>query len=274
MPRADLHVHSSASDGQQSTTEILQLARRLALDAVAITDHDTTAGLRGLHSAVDLRLVPGIELGAIDQGQRIDILGYFIDIEHDGLCEALARFQANRKDRGQQIIAALARIGIELEWARVVALAGRESVGRPHIARALVEAGYADSVPDAFERYIGEDSPAYVARLTLTPEAAVTLIHEAGGAAVLAHPVYVPDFAAMVERLVPAGLDGIEVFYPAHTREIETQARQLALRHDLVMTGGSDFHGLGAAGKAMLGSSLAPEGCLEALESRARRYQA
>lgn len=272
MPRADLHVHSSASDGQQSTAEILQLARQQALDAVAITDHDTTAGLRGFNSAVDLTLVPGIELGAIDQGQRIDILGYYIDIDNSDLQAALARFQANRKDRGQQIVAALDNIGVHLEWAQVVALAGREAVGRPHIARALVEAGHAEDVPDAFARYIGEGGPAYVARLTLSPEAAVELIHAAGGVAVLAHPVYVTDFPQMVERLVPAGLDGIEVCYPAHTQELETQARQLALKYDLVMTGGSDFHGLDAPGKAMLGSTLAPEGGVEALRARSARY--
>ncbi len=222
---------------------------------------------------MDLYLVPGIELGAIDDGTRIDILGYYIDDENQNLQRALDHFQANRADRGQAIVAALDRLGIHLEWTQVVAQAGREAVGRPHIARALVDAGYVESVPDAFARYIGQGQPAYVARETLTPEAAIDLIHVAGGAAVLAHPVFVPDFPAVVAQLVPAGLDGIEVNYPQHTPEIEAQARQLAQQHALVMTGGSDFHGLDAPGKAMLGSTLAPVGSVEALEQRAQRYQ-
>jgi hypothetical protein len=142
------------------------------------------------------------------------------------------------------------------------------------VARALVEAGYVADTREAFDRYIGRSGPAYVARETLSPEEAIELIHLAGGVAVLAHPIYVPDFPAVVERLVPAGLDGIEVYYPAHSAEIETRARELAGMHHLVMTGGSDFHGLNVPGKAMLGSALAPPGCVEALRERAANGQA
>jgi predicted metal-dependent phosphoesterase TrpH len=274
MIRADLHAHTTASDGQQTPGELLQLARQIALDVLAITDHDTTAGLDELVALDGLRIIPGIELGARRAGQKIDILGYFIDIQHQGLQTWLANFRQNRLQRGQQIVAVLDRLGFPLEWTRVLALAGGETVGRPHIARAMVEAGHVPSISAAFERYIGDGQPAYVARQTLSPESAIHLIHEAGGAAVLAHPIYVPDFPAVVERLLPAGLDGIEVAYPAHTPEIEAQARQLAATHHLVTTGGSDFHGFDVPNKAMLGAALAPQGSVEQLYQRALHYSA
>lgn len=275
MTRADLHTHTTASDGQQTPAELIRLALAQRLDAVAITDHDTTAGIAPAQSAAHTRLmvIPGIEIGARSGPDKIDILGYWIDAQHHDLQIRLETFRQNRQQRARQMVARLAAQGMPLDWKRIEALSGGESVGRPHIAQALVEAGYVASSQEAFERVIGSRGPAYVPRDTISPEEALRLIHAAGGAAVLAHPVYVSDFPAVVARLVAAGLDGIEVSYPDHTPDIEAQARQLAQQYDLVMTGGSDFHGLNRADKAALGSCLAPPGSVEALRQRAARYQ-
>lgn len=274
MTRADLHVHSTASDGTLTPVELVRLARQLQLDSIAITDHDTTTGVQAAQQAADGRvsIIPGIEIGARSADAKVDILGYYIDPHHTDLQQRLESFKLNRQQRGQMMVERLAEMGVVVQWSRVVALAGGDLVGRPHIARALVEAGYVSTTKEAFDRYIGSSQPAYVARVTLSPEEAVSMIHAAGGAAVLAHPVFVRDFPVVVEQLAAVGLDGIEVMYPQHTPEIEAQARQLAERYGLVMTGGSDFHGLDMPDKAMLGSTLAPEGAAEALYARARQY--
>ncbi len=274
MTRTDLHIHSTASDGQLTPSEVVDLALHLQLDCIAITDHDTTAGILAAQQAADgrVRIIPGIEIGARSADMKVDILGYCIDPQHSGLQQRLEAFRLNRQQRGQQIVERLNQLSVALEWSHVVALAGGENVGRPHIARALVEAGHVRTTTEAFERYIGSSQPAYVPRVTLTPEEAIRMIHSAGGAAVLAHPVYVRNFPVVIEHLVPAGLDGLEVAYPQHTPEIEAHARQLAQQYGLVMTGGSDFHGLDMPDKAMLGSTLAPEGAVDALFARARQY--
>ena len=266
MTLADLHVHTTASDGQLTPEAVVALANQYKLTAIAITDHDTTSGVVQVSDSL-LTIIPGIELGALEGERKIDILGYFIDVDHTGLQQHLARFQTDRYQRGRAIVDRLAVLDLPLDWDRVLGFAQGEAVGRPHIARALVEAGYVRSVPDAFERYIGSNRPAYVPRSAPTPEEAIQLIHDADGAAVLAHPVFVPDFPTVVERLVPVGLDGIEVNYPEHTPEVSDCARELARKYDLVMTGGSDFHGSDA--KPMLGAALAPDGAVEALRERA-----
>lgn len=272
--RADLHAHTTASDGQQSPEEVIQLATQALLAVIAITDHDTTVGIAPAQLASHgfIEVIPGIEIGSRTRDDEIDILGYCIDPAHSGLQTRLEFFRRNRTERGQQIVERLAQLGLPVDWQRVLAISGGDTVGRPHIAQAMVEAGYVDSVKAAFERYLASDKPGYVARETLSPEGAIELIHAAGGVAVLAHPVYVRDFPSVVERLVPAGLDGIEVNYPDHTPELQAQARQLAQRYQLIMTGGSDFHGLNMTGKAMLGTALAPPGAVEALRERSRQY--
>ena len=272
--RADLHAHTTASDGQQSPEEVIQLATQASLDVIAITDHDTTAGIVPAQSASHglIEVIPGIEIGSRTRDDEIDILGYFINPAHVGLQTRLELFQRNRSERGQQIVERLEQLGVPVEWERVLAIAGGDIVGRPHIAQAMVEAGYAESVKAAFKRYLASDKPGYVARETLSPEGAIELIHAAGGVAVLAHPVYVRDFPSVVERLVPAGLDGIELNYPDHTPEIEACVRELAQRFNLIMTGGSDFHGLNMTGKGMLGTAVAPSGAVDALRRRSQQY--
>jgi predicted metal-dependent phosphoesterase TrpH len=275
MIRADLHTHTSASDGQQSPESLIRMAAQYQLDVIAITDHDTTMGLAPAQAAAgsSLMVIPGVEIGARSGDVKVDMLGYFIDEHHAGFRARLNQFRQNRDQRGQMILERLAWLGVPVSWAHVTALARGDSIGRPHIARALVEAGHVRSVKEAFERFIGSAGPAYVARDTLTPVEAIQLIHAAGGVAVLAHPVFVRDFPAVVDQLTPAGLDGIEVTYPQHLPDIEARVRDLAVQYGLIMTGGSDFHGADVAGKSHLGAALAPPDAVDKLRERAAHYQ-
>lgn len=274
MTQLDLHSHTNASDGQLSPAELVALAQQIGLTTLAITDHDTTDGVQpALEAAGDsLAIIPGVELSAEDEAGDVHTLGYFVNIHHEVFQHKLERFRAGRYYRGQEIVKKLAALGMPLEWARIEAIADGGSIGRPHIARAMLEAGFVKSIQDAFDKYIDNDGPAYVARSRLTPEEAVEMIHEAGGVAVLAHPGLLDDYAAMIERLVPVGLDGVEVVYPKHSTEVETHLRLLADRHDLIITGGSDFHGHNIPGKAMLGSVNPPIEAVNALRECAKQY--
>jgi predicted metal-dependent phosphoesterase TrpH len=202
--RADLHLHTNASDGQYSPTELVELARKF--DVIAITDHDTTDGVaEAQQAAVSLGapvVIPGIELSAEDAAGDVHVLGYYVDIQNRDFQEKLAHFRQNRYSRGQRMLEKLAALNMPLEWDRVVAIADGGAIGRPHIARAMLEAGYVESVKDAFNQYIGNEGPAYVSRTRLTPEESVELIHSAGGAAVLAHPGLLDDYRAILRRLI------------------------------------------------------------------------
>jgi hypothetical protein len=271
--RADLHVHTSASDGQYTPEAVITLAVKRKLNLIAITDHDTTEGIaRAKRAAAQVGspvVVPGIELSA-DGG--VHILGYYIRSDAPALREALRALHADRETRAEQMVAKLALLGVPVAWERVRALAAGGAVGRPHIARALCEAKHVESVREAFSRFLYDGGPAYVGREGLTPETAIALIHEAGGAAVLAHPGALADYRALIPRLAAAGLDGLEISHPVHTRPTRLDLRGLAAMHGLIMTGGSDFHGTIANGTITLGSETPPEGCVAALLARAARY--
>lgn len=271
--RVDLHLHTTASDGRLAPSQLVRLARAQRLDVIAITDHDTTAGIEeAVQAAGGLPvIISGIELSAEDARLDVHILGYFVQAHDEDFQAALARFRDDRERRGYKIVAKLAEMGLPVAWERVLALANGGSVGRPHIARALVEAGYVESVKEAFDRYLRTGGPAYVARERLTPEGAVDLLHRAGGAAVLAHPGLLPDYAAMVARLVPAGLDGVEVVHPKNSETARANLRALAGHYGLIMTGGTDYHGPDS--DAAIGSITAPPGCVQALQERAATYR-
>lgn len=271
MPHVDLHLHTTASDGQQSPAEVVLLAHEIGLDCIAITDHDTTDGVGpALEAAAGsaLEIIPGIELSAEDENGDVHILGYGVDLNNADFQAQLRAFRQNRYDRGLLIVEKLASLGVQIAWEDVLGFADGGAVGRPHIARALVAAGHAADVKDAFDRYIANDKPGYVARKRLSPEDSIAMIHTAGGVAVLAHPILVHDYPAMTERLSRAGLDGIEKVYPRHDAHTEATIQALADRFGLIVTGGSDFHGLGLPVKAMLGSVNPPKGCVEALRQR------
>lgn len=272
--RVDLHLHTNASDGQHTPSELVVLAQKF--DIIAITDHDTTDGIAEAQEAArkigSPQIIPGIEFSAEDDAGDVHMLGYFIDIQDAAFQAELQKFQNDRFTRGQRMVEKLAALGLPLDWNRIAALADGGSIGRPHIARAMVEAGYVETVREAFDRYIANDGIAYVARRRLSPEEAVHMIHAAKGVAVLAHPGLLPDPEAMVRRLIPYGLDGVEVTHPSNSESVRLQMRALAREFSLIMTGGSDFHGLAIKPDVRIGMETPPEGCVQALRQRAQRY--
>jgi 3',5'-nucleoside bisphosphate phosphatase len=227
--------------------------------------------------------MPGIEISAAemvfdplkDRERWLDVhmLGYGIRIEDPVLQGQLAAMREARLTRGQRMLEKLAALGVRVPWDRVVWYANGASVGRPHIARAMIEAGHVETVREAFDRYLHNGAPAYVPRMRVTPEEAIALIHAAGGAAVLAHPALVDGYLAMLERLAAAGLDGVEVFHPANDENTRLNLRAAAARHNLVMTGGSDFHGEAIKPGVFLGMHAPPYAAVEALEARAADYR-
>lgn len=249
MARGDFHLHSTASDGVRDPAWVVGTAAANGVRVLALTDHDTTAGLAEAGAAAEaagLRLLSGIELSADLDGLDVHLLGYGFDTAHAPLQEYLAEQQEGRVGRMKRIVRALADHGLSLDPDRVLAIAGEASVGRPHVARAMVEAGHAASVADAFDRWLGNGRPAHVTRERLSPAEAIALLHEAGGAVFAAHPIYLgEDSADIVRALAGAGLDGIETYYKHYDAETVAAHHALALELGLAESGGSDYHGLG-----------------------------
>lgn len=248
-------------------------AREHAVTTLALTDHDTTAGVAEALAAgrtYGVEVIPGVEINTDVDRHEVHILGYFID-GTDGTFQAfLSRMREGRLHRAQEMVRKLAALGVRVEWARVQRIAAGASVGRPHIARALVELGRVGSPQEAFERFLGRSAPAYVPRLRLTPEEAVEVIVRNGGVPVLAHPGWEAS-GPVIERipeLAAHGLAGIEVYYPDHTPEMVETYRAVANRHELVMTGGTDFHGGALATRVQLGSVPVPPEVVPALRAR------
>ncbi len=268
MLRADLHLHTTASDGQLRPEELIELARKHHLNTIAITDHDTTDGLFEAQQSAKGSpvVVTGIELSAEENEVDVHMLGYYVQPDDKDFQAALIRFRNDRLSRGQGMVEKLAALGKPIRWERVLELADGGSVGRPHVARALVEAGHVESVNAAFDLYLHHGGPAYVSRKRMSPEEAVALIHAAGGVAVMAHPGLVPDYLAILERLIPAGLDGIEYNHPRNPATVKENVRGLAIKHGLILTGGSDFH----RPNDPIGAYTAPVEALAALRERRR----
>jgi 3',5'-nucleoside bisphosphate phosphatase len=248
--RADLHSHSTASDGTCPPAEVMRRARAAGLDVIALTDHDTVAGHEEARRALPrgLTLLPGMELSCRLEGHSVHLLGYLFDPAHDELAAELARIRESREQRARATVARLAELGAPVTWEQVSALAGNGVVGRPHIARAMVAAGVIASPEQAFgPDWIGAGGRAHVTRYALDPARAVALIRDAGGVTVLAHPRVaergwtVPD--DRIADLAAAGLSGIEVRHPDHDPAQRAELQALADRLGLVASGGSDDHG-------------------------------
>ncbi len=244
----DFHCHSSRSDGTRTPADLVDLAYARGVRTLALTDHDTLDGLDEARAAAarhpGMRLVPGVELSCDVPGTEVHLLGLFVDDRRPAFRAELDRLRTGRIRRGERIVEALTAMGAPVSWARVREIAGEASIGRPHIARALIEAGHVGDVDEAFARYLGRNSPAYVERERLLPADAVRLVHEGGGIAVFAHPPFTDGYEAVAEALAAAGLDGIEVYYRHYDAETVASLRALADRLGLLPTGGSDFHGL------------------------------
>ena len=267
----DLHTHSTASDGVLAPAQLVALAGERGLLVLGLTDHDTTDGLAEAGAAAEargLRLIPGVELSTQVEAGEVHILGYFIDPADRSLAEALAQFRDAREGRARRMVERLTTAGTPVRYARVAEIAGEGSIGRPHVARALVEAGHAVSINDAFERYLVRGRPCYVERYRLHPTEAVRLVRAAGGVAVLAHPHSVVDLDALLPELLAAGLGGIECYYGDYDDLQQRELVALAARHSLVPTGGTDFHGPGLAHQCPLGGTVVPLSCVAELEAR------
>ena len=245
MKYADLHVHTSESDGTLTPKQLVREALSRGLSAIAIVDHDTVGGIPEAEVAAqgaDLEVIAGIELTAQYEGQEIHILGYFLDLQNKALLEKLNLVQLNRIERVHKIVNNLEQQGVKLNAQDVFDISGKGTVGRMHIARALVKGGWVTTTAEAFRKYIGDKSPAYVLGFSLSPVEAINLIKGAGGVAVLAHPYILHD-DALITELAGYGLQGIEVYYPEHSQSMVNFYLDLARKLNLLVTGGSDFHG-------------------------------
>ena len=274
MSKIDLHAHTNASDGKYSPAELVKLAAQNGLGLLAITDHDTISGIAPALEAARafpyLKIVPGVEISSHAPGSEVHVLGYFIDIGNSELLIQLAALGDSRQDRARAIVEKLRGLGLDISLERVQEIAGDGSIGRPHIAQALMEKGYVSSFQEVFTKYIGQGGPAYVERAKLTPDEAVELILKNGGQPVLAHPSTINDAEAVVARLAGRGLVGVEAYYKDYTDEQRRDMVSLAYRYKLLATGGSDFHGIDEATEVMLGDAGVPRTCGENLIRLAR----
>lgn len=251
MSRIDLHLHTTHSDGSLPPTEVVKLAHAAGVSALAITDHDILTGIPEATAAAQefgMELVPGIEISSRFGDQELHILGYFLDWQDPLLDQRLRTLRESRHRRNPRIVELLQALGYPITYDEVRAVAGSDSVGRPHIARVLMDKGIVSSAKEAFDRFLANGKPAYVPRELPPPEEAIRWIKEAKGLAVLAHPTWVKategTLTDLTKRLKSEGLDGVEVHYSTHTPRQTREYLDLAKQVNLLVTGGSDFHGL------------------------------
>ena len=271
----DLHLHTLASDGRLTPTELIQLVVKQGLKTVSITDHDSTEGLAEAYEAAkelpDLRIIPGIEMSADLPGNEVHVLGYFLDYHDVEFQATLTEFRRGRVDRAQIMVEKLDALGMHVEWEQVQRFAGDGSVGRPHIALALVEAGYFEEPKQAFEEYLGNDGLAYYDRPKLNPIESVEMIKRVGGVPVLAHPTFMNDMENGIVELMKVGLVGMEVYYAQYDDDTVRHLARLAKEYDLIPCGGSDYHGLGNSGEPLPGTLGPPDETINLLEDAAAK---
>ncbi len=303
MSKVDLHLHSCVSDGKYTPAEVVGKAAGLGLTVIALTDHDNVDGLAPALEAAknfpELKVIPGVEISTVIMGvHRVDrpaqtqnhiptrnwqgirieepigqvhVLGYFIDYTDSELLETLKTMRESRVGRAEGMVAKLAALGLPVEWKRVREIAGDGSIGRPHIAQALLEKGHISTIKEAFDKYIAWGGPAYVERAKLSPEEAVELIIKAKGLPVLAHPLYISAPEALIARMKKSGLVGIEAYYKRYTPEEIKGLLKLANKYDLIATGGSDYHGLDDLAEMMIGGTDVPLAAAERLMALAEK---
>jgi 3',5'-nucleoside bisphosphate phosphatase len=276
--RIDLHTHSTASDGLLAPDALVRLAREQGLDLIALTDHDTTAGVAEAQAEgqrVGVQVIGGIEINTDlpGGGGEAHVLGYFVDGDDPSFQRTLSVLRDARERRGERMVERLREQGLDISWERVRELA-QGAVGRPHVAQALIERGYARDVSDAFDRWLSRGRPGYVARLKLTPEDAVRLIRSARGVPSLAHPVGAPE---LEERLLPSlvavGMLGLECHYGAYDEATVGHLLSLAARYQLIATGGSDYHGPNMHPTPLGGHPVPPEAVDQLREAAERLWR-
>jgi predicted metal-dependent phosphoesterase TrpH len=268
MAKGDFHLHSTASDGVHPPTWVMETAAVRGVQVLSLTDHDTTAGYpeaRRAANRLGLQLIPGIELST-DLGKvDVHLLGYGINIQSKPLQDFLAWQREGRIGRAQKIVGILRDHGMPIEVSRVFEIAGEATVGRPHVARALLERGYVSSVQEAFDLWLGNGKPADVDREKLAPEDAIRVIHENGGVAFVAHAIFMgEDWPGVVEQLAKWGLDGIETYYKHYDPPTVAKHAEVGRRLGLALSGGSDYHGLGNPDDREIGDIPFPDDAVDA----------
>ena len=282
MKYIDLHVHSTCSDGTNTPAELVALAVNSGLSAIALTDHDTIDGIcsaqasaASLPTDTPLRIIPGVELSAAYKEKDIHILGLFIDPETPALSQALTTARKNRRQRNLTMLQRLCDAGYLLTEEELQNGSDASCIGRMHFANAIVARGYAKDTAEAFRRFIGTDSPYYVPREFITPQNAISLIHSAGGLAILAHPLLYhlerQELEQLIHQLKDYGLSGLEAIYTTNSNEDEQYLRTFASRNNLLISGGSDYHGSNKPHISIgtgRGNLRIPESILTTLESK------
>jgi predicted metal-dependent phosphoesterase TrpH len=267
---ADLHLHTHFSDGTWLPEGLVSEAKKRQLVAIALTDHDTVEGCvpaAAACEAVGIEFISGTELTAEQDGHEIHILGYLIDTTHPGLLSEIAKFQGVRQNRIREMVSRLNRLGVPLKVESVFSLANCRSPGRPHVARALVDAKLCGNLDEAFERFLKKNRPAWVPKFKMSAAEAIALIHRAGGLAVMAHPG-LNRTDEVIPGMVETGLDGIECFHTKHSTSMVEHYLEIADRFQLLVTGGSDCHGL-SKGAPLIGTVKVPYQLVEKLKAKA-----
>jgi len=272
--KADLHLHTTASDGSLKPAELVARAVELSLEVIAVTDHDS---VEGVPSAVEaarnyarLTLIPGVEISTDIPNNEVHVLGYFMDCSDKKLSDELSRLRISRQTRAEKMAQKLKTLGLPIDYKRVLELAGEGSVGRPHIAKVMLENGYINEFREAFDSYIGRNGPAYVEREKMLPEEAVALVANAGGLPVLAHPADIDGIEELLPLYIENGLIGLETYYHWYNQKTIKRLADLAHRYDLITTGGSDYHNDNGDAGGPLGSVDIPRKSIEKLLYLAR----
>ena len=266
----DLHAHSTASDGSRAPADVIREAKRIGLAAIALTDHDTVAGIPEAIAAAEelgVRVVPGVELSAVEGDVETHILGLHLSDTRE-LEAKLIALREMRRTRAERMVQRLNDLGVRIDFASVLEQAAGGAIGRPHVARAMIAEGWAVDFRDAFDRYLGNGRPAHVTKERLAVSEATSLIHRAGGLAVLAHPAH-SGTRERIATFVEQGMDGIEVRHPSHSAEDTARLAALVEHFALVPSGGSDWHG-SADGPRTLGMMRVPAEWLGRQDNRIR----
>jgi predicted metal-dependent phosphoesterase TrpH len=273
----DLHVHSTFSDGTMSPGELIALAKKKGLKAISITDHDTVEGVVEVidsYKGDRFEVISGVEIGAKFSGITIHILGYFFDPDNAHFKKALEKLQETRHERNMHILLQLKKFGIDISDSELRVISPTGQTGRPHIAKILLQKGIVKTIEEAFSRFLRKGAEAYVPRFLFTPVEVFNMIRQAGGISVLAHPLQLKNaglnLAKAIEDLAFLGMDGLETYYPTHSKKTRTTLMRSAVDNDLVLTGGSDFHGLIRPGTTLAGGKkvTVPYALLEDMKKR------
>jgi predicted metal-dependent phosphoesterase TrpH len=265
--KIDLHLHTKYSDGYYPPSEIVQKAKQAGLDIISITDHDNLSAVEEvtrLGKEIGIEVVPGVEISTDIEDKEVHLLGYFIDIHNEEFQKYLTFFRHERYNRAQRIVKKLNNLGISVSFDHVISIANDSAIGRPHIATALLEAGYISNFYEAFEKYIGNNCPAFERKIHVSPQSALKLINDAHGLSFIAHPGFISE--RILLSLINFGLDGIEVIHPSHNPSQIKFYRGIVNEYCLLASGGSDFHGGKREDENNLGKYCIPYSDLEAMK--------